>query len=1345
MQHQNRAPGFTFVEILIAVLILASGVLVFTGVMTATSSQSRAGGAATQAPLLASHILETIKGELKTGTHPQCGATTHTHQRSGVTYTENRTITALALDEAAGVLDTTDCNAAPIHAYEISIELHWSGDGVDRSSAHGETVSLAEHTPPRIDKFEVDTNLILTPQDPNANLVTFTWDIPVGGQPLDVRITSTSGHDEQGLAHRDSLSLHITRSAVFTITATNPAGTHERQLTVYAIDLSIDDFVGVPPIVGPQEPVMLAWNTDATPDPRFHTVRLQPLDVDVTALSSYDIPSGISATTSYTLEIFTNHASGMLIDTLDTSVLFSSTPVVHDLTYDPSVQCAPGGGVSIAWDVSAGYRVELDSGASSTLLHEGGSGPGSEIVSAAPPGTHTWDVVFTNRVGGATTQSITLTSTALPVITQSLAPNPAVAGVEVVHAWNIDPATSATLNGAPIPLSGSNAFRAMPGVTPTTYEIHAHHDGCEPTPNPHTLSLNIEPITLSNVTLSTTHTAPAPGELVTIAWDYTNTFSSSYHRVRIVDQNNHTHYSGSASEASFALPSHGSYTFTVRLETTEASPRLLHSVTLDPLTVLLLPIATSLTLPNSACATSGITAAWTTEHATSATINGGTVTPTASGSRTYNPPHPSGQRDFALVATNAGGRTDDRSGSVTIQSPPSIDSFTISNPTPAAGESVTLSWSVSHASTVTLNGAPVSASGSVTRLILNNDPFELRAEPISPCPNSQRATQTITPNTVMPSISSFTGTSPILRGQSSTLSASLSNFNTTYQAARILAPVNRTYTTSNISQSVTPNSTTTYTLRITSKNGGHILASRNTTVTVNVPTISVLTNAFGYNNPAFNGEPHGIRYVLQNFNNGLHRFTITGGGRTTSPTSSSGQWIVPGSNTRNSAVTYTATIRQRSNNSLLASRSYTINVRPAPDVNFYRTPTSATAPGSGIRVYWSHNSNWSNSFHRSVISASGTSNYNATTSSGNRWYYPNSTTTYYLRIYRRSDNTLLRTRSFTHTVQPPPTINSFTTSSTHLCSGSESVTLSWNTSNATTVRLYNSRDGSTTTVSANGNRTLTASSSGFVRLTASNAVDSVQDQINFTSAAVSGSLSISPTTVAANQSFTLSWNSSGTTTRSLTSVHPVQPSGTASRSRNSGGTYTYTFQGSNTHSCSFSVSRQVTVTDPPILNVRHRHTATSVKYPGAPSFTYFNTQGTLLSDPGNTTSHHISGVPQNRPHITIDYALQSMGVRMNASAHIGGWAVSNDMVSGTMQLNRDQYHTVQLRSATGSFGCTVGSDNYSSDRFFSTPVRFRYNGSTLRVTMPTGSGYLFIGACNDSIYHHFYRLNISVR
>jgi len=106
-----------------------------------------------------------------------------------------------------------------------------------------------------------------------------------------------------------------------------------------------------------------------------------------------------------------------------------------------------------------------------------------------------------------------------------------------------------------------------------------------------------------------------------------------------------------------------------------------------------------------------VTLTWGTTNATSATMNGSTVA--LNGSQAYSP---TSTTTYTLVATNSAGSVT-RTATVTVTAPPPPVPMptALLNAMPAAiqsGQSTTLQWATSNATTITLGGSPVNASGS---------------------------------------------------------------------------------------------------------------------------------------------------------------------------------------------------------------------------------------------------------------------------------------------------------------------------------------------------------------------------------------------------------------------------------------------------------------------------------------------------------------------------------------------------------------------------------------------------------------------------------------------------------
>lgn len=121
------------------------------------------------------------------------------------------------------------------------------------------------------------------------------------------------------------------------------------------------------------------------------------------------------------------------------------------------------------------------------------------------------------------------------------------------------------------------------------------------------------------------------------------------------------------------------------------------------------PVANLSTSAPAILAGQSATLTWTTQNATSVTLNGTTVA--ASGTQTVKP---SQDTTYTLVATGQSGTTPAQAtATVSIAFPPTA-TLAANPPQIVVGGSGTLTWSTQNATTVTLDGAPVAASGTQT-------------------------------------------------------------------------------------------------------------------------------------------------------------------------------------------------------------------------------------------------------------------------------------------------------------------------------------------------------------------------------------------------------------------------------------------------------------------------------------------------------------------------------------------------------------------------------------------------------------------------------------------------------
>lgn len=161
---------------------------------------------------------------------------------------------------------------------------------------------------------------------------------------------------------------------------------------------------------------------------------------------------------------------------------------------------------------------------------------------------------------------------------------------------------------------------------------------------------------------------------------------------------------------------------------------------------------------------------WSSRYANGCSVNGIAVAPSGS--------YPTGamgtNQRFTLVCSGLSGNAS-RAIDLVVAPRTVINSFTLDSNPIAAGQSTTVRWSVTNASSCTLDGANIGVSGSIdTGAIQANRVFSLRCNGVINSPN-QNLSLTVQP---APVIGSFAADSnPILSGTSTTLRWTSSNTN----------------------------------------------------------------------------------------------------------------------------------------------------------------------------------------------------------------------------------------------------------------------------------------------------------------------------------------------------------------------------------------------------------------------------------------------------------------------------------------------------------------------------------------------------------------------------------------
>ena len=230
------------------------------------------------------------------------------------------------------------------------------------------------------------------------------------------------------------------------------------------------------------------------------------------------------------------------------------------------------------------------------------------------------------------------------------------------------------------------------------------------------------------------------------------------------------------------------------------------------------PTATISASPATVAPGKSTTLSWTTAYASTVTIDNGIGVVAASGSMAVSP---SSTTEYTLTATSVNG-TATSVATVTVKANPPTAKLTAAPTTITVGNSATLTWSTTNATSVSIDNGigTVAASGSTTVSPTTTTTYTLTATGSS---GTVTATATVTVQELMPTAKLSASPSSITAGETSTLTWTTTNA-TTVSIDQGIGAVSPSGTSV-----VSPTNTTQYTLTATGPGG---TATASTTVTV---------------------------------------------------------------------------------------------------------------------------------------------------------------------------------------------------------------------------------------------------------------------------------------------------------------------------------------------------------------------------------------------------------------------------------------------------------------------------------------------------------------------------------
>jgi hypothetical protein len=786
-------------------------------------------------------------------------------------------------------------------------------------------------------------------------------------------------------------AINTAGSYTYTLTCTGPGGSNASSVSVNVVNAPsgppiITSFTATPPTIVTGQSATLAWTTTGA-----------------TACTASGAWSGSEPTSSAGTSTGTINTAGVYTYTLTcTGTGGTSLPVSAILAVANSANAAAVTSFTATPPtVEVGQPVELawtTQNASSCAASGAWSGPepisstGTSGGSFASPGLETFTLTCTGTGGSAGPASVSVlvtpaTSAPASIVAFAVTPATIETGQSALLSWVTLDATSCTASGGTGSWSGSVPVTGVAVTTGTintagsyTYTLTCTGPGGASPPSSVVLNVTSAPPPLPSISLFTAvPNTVQTGQSVLLTWASTSATSCAASGGASGDGWNGTTVAAIGTETVGPLNTQGTYTYTLTCSGPGGtSPPM--SVTVDVNSTPPAPAITSFTVSPATLATGGTaTAAWATTGASACTASGGTPGDGWSGSvgaqssgTSIGPIDTIGVATYVLTCTGAGGTSLPASASVVVTPtapPAAVTSFTAAPTAIQTGQSATLTWTSSNATSCTASGGtnswggPVntSSTGTSTGAINTAGTYIFGLTCTGPGGTSLPAAATVIVTTTPPpvSITSFAATPANVQvGQSTSLSWTTNGASACTATGGtgadgwggVVGPSSTGTTVGPFNSA----GTVTYTLLCTGLGGISTPSSINVTVSPATPAATI--GSFTVTPSAVQaGQSVSLAWTSSNAT------TCSAGGGTGSDgwtgsvgTSSTGLSVGPLNNP--GTVTYTLTCRGPGGTSAPSSVNVTVNpiTPPAPAVTLVANGSNPAQvqPGGSITLSW---------------------------------------------------------------------------------------------------------------------------------------------------------------------------------------------------------------------------------------------------------------------------------------------------------------------------------------------------------------------------------------------------------
>jgi len=430
--------------------------------------------------------------------------------------------------------------------------------------------------------------------------------------------------------------------------------------------------------------------------------------------------------------------------------------------------------------VLGGSSILSWSSTNATACAASGAWSGTEAVSGmqgvtpVATGTSSYALSCTGS-GGSVTGTATVTVTAPPLPTVTIAANPAslVLGGSSTLNWSSTNATACTAGSA---WSGPEATSGTQSVTPTatgtsSYDLTCTGSGGSVTS---TATVTVTAPPLPTVTIAANPASLVLGNSSTLSWSSANatscTASGAWSGTEAVSgtQNVTPVATGTNSYALTCTGSGGSTTSTATVSVTAPAPTVMIAIS-----------------PTAIATGQSATLSWSSTNATSCTASGAWSGTEATSGSLSESPSAAGTDVYTLSCTGSGGTTI-ASATLTVSAvappPPAAPTVTIAANPPdiTLGQSTTLSWSSTNATSCTASGAwngaePTGGSMNESPDAAGSDAYTLNCSGAGGSASASASVTVTAATPAAPTLSITAQPAAITLGQSTTLNWSSAN------------------------------------------------------------------------------------------------------------------------------------------------------------------------------------------------------------------------------------------------------------------------------------------------------------------------------------------------------------------------------------------------------------------------------------------------------------------------------------------------------------------------------------------------------------------------------------------